>query len=132
MDPFCTVEQYQARFGVVVDTGVLQECLSDASALICAKLDAAGIGYSAPSEDFADRLMRVCRSMASRMMPASDADIPFGATQMGMTAGPYNRQYTFSGGGYGTPKLLDSELDLLGVRAARGGVGWARMGGADD
>ena len=132
MEPFCTSEQYVARFGAVADSSALAECLADASAVIRARLDEAGIDYSEPDEDFADRLMRVCRSMASRIMPSAtpEASIPVGATQMNMTAGPYSRQFTMPGG-YGTPKLLQGELDLLGIARARGGAGWAQMGGRD-
>ena len=112
MEPFCTVEQYTARVGAVDDEGILEECLSDATATIAAILDARGIDYTEPSEDYADRLMRVCRSMANRIMPSST--IPGGATQASITGGPYSQGWTFAAP-YGTPKPLASELKLLGI-----------------
>lgn len=120
MDPFATAVQYQARFGAVSDTALLEECLADASAAIRAALDASGVSYESPSEDFADRLMRVCRSMANRMMPAEDDGIglPSGATGGTITAGPYSQSFTLPAA-YGTPKMLPSEMSLLGISASR-------------
>ena len=112
---YATVEQYEARYGIVSDTAMLQECLDDCTATIDAELDRYGIDYSDPSEDFADRLMRVCRQMANRVMPDEGEDsLPVGITQMSLTTGPYNRQFTF-GATYGTPKVIDQELRLLGI-----------------
>ena len=128
---YATVEQYVARYGEVADADLLQECLDDCSAAIEAELDRRGVDYASPSESFADRLMRVCRSMANRVMPnEGSADIPVGATQASITAGPYNQQFTFATT-YGTPKMLDSELRLLGIGGTRIGFG-ALAGGADD
>ena len=110
---FATVEQYAARFGEVADTAVLAECLDDASAAIRAALAPYGVDCSDVSEDFADRLMRVCRSVANRLMPSESA-MPQGVTQASMTAVGFTQQYTF-GTTYGTPKLLPSELKMLGI-----------------
>lgn len=129
---YATVAQYQARYGTVSDTALLQECLDDCTAAINVALDNAGIDYSSPSTTFADRLMRVCRSMANRLMPIDgDSDIPIGVASISQTAGSYTRQYSFASG-YSTPKLLQSELDMLGIAAARTGIGWAQLGGYDD
>ena len=124
MDAFATIGDYTARFGDVADTALLSECLDDASAAMRARLDAAGVDYSDPSDDYADRLMRVCRSVANRLMPSGDT-LMQGATQVSTTAGPFSQQFTF-GSPYGTAKLLPSELDLLGIGG--GGVGWATLG----
>lgn len=114
MESFATVEQYMDRFPGDVDDVVIQECLDDASAAIRAALYRAGIDWTAPTEEYADRLMRVCRSVANRIMPAGGS-IPVGATQLSVTSGDYNENVSFSPG-YGTPKLLPSERDLLGIR----------------
>lgn len=113
MQLFCTVEQYEAKYGPVDDEGVLTECLGDASAVIRHALTKAGIGYADPDEDLADRMMRACRSMANRCMP-SDADIPVGATQASTVIGPFSQQFTL-GKAYGTPMLQKSECELLGI-----------------
>lgn len=118
---YATVEQYQARYGVVADEDMLQECLDDSSAVIRAALDRAGIDYSEPTEDFADRLMRVCRSMTNRVMP-TDNDIPQGVTSASMGAVGFSETYNFATT-YGTPKLIKSEMDLLGIG---GKIGFAR------
>lgn len=120
MNSFATVNEYTARYGEVSDEEVLEECLADASAAIRSVLDKAHVDYSEPTEDFADRLMRVCRSVANRILP-EDSSIMQGVTQMSTTAGPYSQQYTFSSS-YGTPKLLMSELNLLGVGSGEGRV----------
>ena len=127
MDPFAKISDYTARFGEVSDTGLLAECLDDASAVMRARLDAAGVDYSEPTEDYADRLMRVCRSMANRIYPSGEDAIPAGATQASITAGPYSQQFTF-GGAYGTPKLLASELALLGIGGSKGRMLHPRAG----
>ena len=118
---YATVEQYQARYGVVAEEDMLQECLDDSSAVIRAALDRAGIDYSDPSEDFSDRLMRVCRSMTNRVMP-TDNDIPQGVTSASMGAVGFSETYNFATT-YGTPKLIKSEMDLLGIG---GKIGFAR------
>lgn len=129
MEPFATADQYIQRYGQVSDRETLEECLADASAAICAELDKAGIDYSDPNEVFADRLMRVCRSVANRILPEDSEGVMQGITQMSTTAGPYSQQFTFAAS-YGTPKLLISELMMLGIGRSR--VGWAPFGGHDD
>lgn len=113
MESFATVAEYEARYGEVDDESVLQECLDDATAAICAALDKRDVDYADPSEEFADRLMRTCRSVANRIMPSASA-IPSGATSYTQTAGPYSESWGLSTG-YGTPKLVKSELDMLGI-----------------
>lgn len=114
---YATVEQYQARYGAVSDTSMLQECLDDASAAINAALTRAGIDYTQPSEDFSDRLMRVCRSMANRVMP-TDNDIPQNVTSMSMGAVGFSESYNFATT-YGTPKLIKSDYEMLGISSTR-------------
>ena len=114
---YATVEQYQARYGAVSDTSMLQECLDDASAAINAALTRAGIDYTQPSEDFSDRLMRVCRSMANRVMP-TDNDIPQNVTSMSMGAVGFSESYNFVTT-YGTPKLIKSDYEMLGISSTR-------------
>lgn len=120
MAAFATVEQYEARFGAVEDHALLAECLDDASAAIRSAASRARLDVSEPDEDLSDRLMRVCRSVANRLMPAGDAQVMQGVTQMGVTAGSYTEQYTFQSS-YGTAKLLPSELDMLGIGPGRAG-----------
>lgn len=129
MDPFATVEDYDARFpGRAASDEMLVECLMDASLAIADALDKRGIDYSEPSGVFGERLMRTCRSVANRIMP-SGSDIPVGVTQMSTTAGPYQQTFSMPTA-YTLPKLLPSELSMLGLGGSR--VGWAPMGGHDD
>ena len=128
MESFCTVDEYEARYGDVSDASMLQECLDDCTAVICARLDRAGIDYSSPSEEYADRLMRVCRSMAYRIAP-DDSFLPAGVTQASMSAVGFSQSMTFSSV-YGTPKIMPSELELLGISSSS--LGFWRMGGGDD
>lgn len=120
MESFATVTDYQARYGVVSDLNLLQECLNDTTMVIKKALDKAGVDYSNPDDDLAYALMSVCRSAANRIMPSDGgAEIMPGATSMSATAGPYSQQISFSGA-YGTAKLLPSELELLGIGGATG------------
>ena len=126
MEAFATKEQYDARFpGRTASDTVLEECLSDASAAIRLALDSHEIDYSDPSGEFATNLMRVCRSVANRIMPAG-SDVPAGVTQMSTTAGPYSETLSYTPS-YGLPKLLPSEMSLLGIGGGR--IGWAPLGG---
>ena len=122
---YATIEQYEARFGEVADESLLQECLNDCTATIQAELDRRGVDYSDPSATFAERLMIVCRSMANRVMPTGHdgaSDVPVGITALTATAGPYSRTYSFAST-YGTPKMLPSEMALLGIGGGRIGCG---------
>lgn len=130
MTSYATIAQYEARYGSVTDTSVLQECLNDCTATIDAELDRYGIDHSSPSEEYADRLMRVCRSMAHRVMPDEGSnDIPVGATQASFTAGPYNQQFTLQTA-YGTPRVNADERILLGIPSGR--IGFGALAGRDD
>lgn len=123
---YATIQQYEARFGAVDDETMLQECLDDCTDVIDAELDRHGVDHADPSPELSGRLMRVCRSMANRVMPAGGgSDIPVGATQASFTAGPYNQQFTMSAP-YGTPRMLPSEMALLGIGAR---IGCGRMAG---
>lgn len=120
MEPFATPEQYDARFpGRTASDELLEECLDDASRAIRAAMP--GFDFGNVSEDMADRLMSVCRSVANRIMPSS-TDVPAGVTQSTMTAGVYTETLNYTPT-YGLPKLLPSELAMLGVC---GRVGFAR------
>lgn len=129
MTAFATAAQYAARFGAVDDPDLLSECLDDASAAIRRAARPAGLDLSDPDEELADSLMRVCRSVANRLMPAVGSGVMQGVTQMGMTAGSYSEQYTFQSS-YGTAKLLPSELDMLGIGSGR--AGWLPLAGDDE
>lgn len=127
---YATVDQYEARYGAVSDVGMLQECLDDCTVAINIELARRHVDYADPSDEFADRLMRACRSMAKRVMPDEGAsDIPVGATQVSVTAGPYTQQYTLART-YGTPKVGDEERLLLGIAGAR--IGFGALAGRDD
>lgn len=120
MEPFATPEQYDARFpGRTASDELLEECLDDASMAIRAAMP--GFDFADVSEDMADRLMRVCRSVANRIMP-SGADMLVGVTQSTITAGVYTETLNYTPT-YGLPKLLPSEMSMLGIG---GRVGFAR------
>lgn len=121
-DSYCTTDEYEVRYGEVDDVSMLQECLDDCSAAIDMELARHGRAADPSDEDMADRLMRVCRSMAYRVMPSGGADVPVGATQATVTAGPYSQSFTLPTS-YGTPKMLAPELALLGIGGARIGCG---------
>jgi len=127
-EPFCTVDQYEARYGAVADEDQLSECLMDATRALGSALSSRGL--DAESFD-AGLLMQACRQMTNRVVPMEDAPmpIPAGATQVGMTGGPYSRQYSFQTP-YGSPKVTAAEIDLLGLNGPR--VGWLPLAEEDD
>ncbi|MBQ9620551.1 MAG: hypothetical protein IJR41_01255, partial [Atopobiaceae bacterium] len=107
--------------GPVSDPVMLERKLETASRAIRRALKANGIDYSDPDEEFAGDLMDVCCSVANRLMP-SGGEYPQGVTQATMTAVGFSQTYSF-GSAYGIPKLLPSELKILGIG---GRVGYAR------
>lgn len=123
METFATKEQYVERFGNVDDDSALNACLEDASAAIRGALGRRGIDYENPDDDLADRMMRVCRSVANRLL-SSSTDVPAGTTSMMTVVGPFTKQASFNTS-FGLPKLLPSELSMLGI--GQGRIGWARM-----
>ena len=126
MDAFATVSDYEARFGPVADAAMLEECLKSATVAIIRAVGTR-LDYDNPDDTLEYALMDVCRSVANRIMP-SGTDIPVGATQMSTTAGPYQQTFSLPTA-YSSPKLLPSELAMLGLGAR---VGWAPLGGHDD
>ena len=126
MDAFATVSDYEARFGPVADAAMLEECLMSATVAIIRAVGTR-LDYDNPDDTLEYALMDVCRSVANRIMP-SGTDIPVGATQMSTTAGPYQQTFSLPTA-YSSPKLLPSELAMLGLGAR---VGWAPLGGHDD
>lgn len=125
MEPFATAEQHEARFGEVDDKSMLGQCLEDATAAIRAEFARRHVDISERLKDelFADACMRVCRSVANRIMP-SGVDVPLGASSVAETDGPYSRTVSYAPS-YGLPKLLPSELSMLGLGG--GSAGWGRM-----
>lgn len=125
MEPFTTVEQYEARFGEAGDRAILAECLDDASAAIRAEFANRHMDIAKRLEDemFADACMRVCRSVANRIMPGG-VDVPLGASSVAETDGPYSLTVSYAPS-YGLPKLLPSELSMLGLGGGR--AGWGQM-----
>lgn len=123
MVPFCSVEDYQVRYGAVDDTTALQACLEDATDVICAELESSDIDYTDPSESFTARLRRVCRSVARRAFgaDAGGCDVPFGATQMSETNDFATASYQLANP-YGDLFLTQAEKDSLGIGAMRAAV----------
>lgn len=127
---YASVEQYEARYGTVDDRAMLAECLEDASAAIDVALDKHGVVRADMSQELLGRLMRVCRSVANRLVPSGD--VPSGVTQVSVTSGNFNENVSFTPS-YGLPKLLPSELSMLGLGGTRGRTimpGMADLGGA--
>jgi hypothetical protein len=123
-EPYCSVEEYQMRYGAVDDLAQLEECLMDATRLLAVELGRRGIDAADVDDGL---LMQACRQMTERVVPSGDgADIPVGATQASFTAGPYNQQFTMKTP-YGSPKFGDSEKRLFGIGHR---IGCGRIGGA--
>ena len=116
MTTFASVAEYDARFpGRVASDETLTACLQSATAAIQLRLERCGVDWEHPDASLSFRLMDTCRSVASRILPQGGAlDMPQGVTQASVTAVGFQQSYSFSPA-YGVPKLLPSELDMLGV-----------------
>lgn len=128
MEAFATVEQYLAKYDSDQDEERILEWLEDATSLICAELDASGVDYSDPDEDFADTLMRVCRDVAHRALD-SGAGIPFGASQFSETTGSISDSFTLANP-YGDLFLTKAERRRLGIGASTGRMLHPQIGAA--
>lgn len=126
MQPFASVSEYEARYGTVTDEATLTACLEDATAMIEAALEAAGVDYSTPTAEYADRLMRVCRQIAHRAFDATPSagglDAPFGVNQATQAAGGYSLSYSFANP-YGDLFITSAERRMLGI----GGIHFSNM-----
>ncbi|MBQ9021554.1 MAG: hypothetical protein IJ113_06030, partial [Eggerthellaceae bacterium] len=100
-----------------IDEELIEHRLLSATALMRTEMNRAHIDYENPSDELRVALVDVCCSVANRLIPRDDK--PHGVTQMATTAGSYSEQFTFSNT-YGTPKLLPSELSLLGIGGSTG------------
>lgn len=129
MEAFATVEQYEARYGEVLNTKQLEECLNSATSVMMDALDKAHIDYSQPNDKFKYTLMDVCRNVANRIMPLQNAGMPYGATSMSMGAVGFSESYSFESP-YGSPRLRKDEKRRLGIGAAQ--IFSVRVGGCDE
>lgn len=117
MTAFATTAQYRAKYDTDLTDAALTVWLDDASDIMAAEMDRAGVDYSDPDETFAARLCRVCRDMTHRAIgdgSASSMGIPFGATQASMAAGGYSESFTM-GNPYGDLYLKAAERRSLGI-----------------
>lgn len=123
MEPFVTIEAYRRRYpDDDVADGVLLEVLADATMAIASELDAEGIGYDEPTDEFANRLASVCRNVAHRVIGEGDeSEIPFGASQFSEGAGSYKQTVSMANP-YGDVFLTAAERRALGIGSQRGAV----------
>ena len=133
MTAFATTTQYRAKYETDLADAALSEWLTDATDKMKAAMDKAGVDYSAPGEDFAARLCRVCRDMVHRAIgdgSASALSIPFGATQASMAAGGYSESFTM-GNPYGDLYLKAAEKEELGITSGGFAVAAPSYGNAE-
>jgi hypothetical protein len=133
MTAFATVAQYKAKYDTDMSDTSLAVWLADASDIMAAEMDKAGIDYSNPDEDFAARLCRVCRDMVHRAIgdgSASAMGIPFGAKQASMAAGGYTQSFTMDNP-YGDLYLKAAERRALGIGSGGFAVAIPSYGNAE-
>lgn len=128
VQPFATVTDYEDRYGVVQveEQPMLFQILCDATRKIQALLESHAIDWRDPSDEYADRLMQVCRDMAHRSMEQvarkEEADIPEGATSYSQAAGGFSESFGWGSGTYGDLYVSKSERQLLGLERQLFGV----------
>jgi hypothetical protein len=132
VEPFASVEDYLRRYpDDDTDGAVILEVLTDATDVICAEMDDAGIDYEEPDETFAGRLRRVCRTMAHRALGCSDdSEVPFGAEQLSQSADTFSASVRLSNP-YGDLFLTEQERRSLGIGSS-GAFAFSPYGGWDD
>lgn len=117
MAAFATVEQYLAVYDSSQDEDRIAAVLEKASRKIRAAMREDGLSWEDPDDELAASLADVCCDMAHRALGEDRPDgieLPFGATQTSVTAGPYSQSVSL-GNPYGDLFLTRSERDLLGI-----------------
>ena len=111
MEPFATVEQYEARYGAVDNEAQLETLLSDASAFIASQA-----GFSAPTSDVGTaNLVRVtCAVVHRSLMSGSWA----GLSNVSQSADGYSASATIYNPG-GDLFLTSQEKKSLGIGGSR-------------
>ena len=133
MTAFATTTQYREKYSTELTDAVLGVWLADASDIMAAEMDRAGVDYSHASEEFTARLVRVCRDMVHRAVgdgSASAMSIPFGATQASMAAGGYSESFTI-GNPYGDLYMKAAERKALGIGSGGFAVAVPSYGNAE-
>ncbi len=114
---FATCGQYRAVYDSDLADDRLDVFLSKASRRMAAAMDADGVAYDEPDEDFSETLADVCCDMAHRALGEGGACgtvLPFGATQYSQGADGHTESYTLSNP-YGDLFLTKAERELLGI-----------------
>ena len=133
MTAFATTAQYRAKYDTDMDDNALAVWLADASDIMAAEMDKAGVDYSHASETFTARLVRVCRDMVRRAIgdgSASAMSIPYGSTQASMSAGGYSESFTI-GNPYGDLYMKAAERRALGIGSGGFAVAIPSYGNAE-
>lgn len=115
MEPFATVEDYEARYGGVEDEKRLETALSDASVYISAEIARAGISVDPNDEAQAAALTYVTCLLVNRVersgMYAGLSNVSQGAGGYTASVSVYN-----PGGGF---RLYAEERRMLGIGGTR-------------
>ena len=122
MEPYASVEEYEARYGKVDDDKLLVELLMDATRLVASELRLAGLPTD--GEKAADRAVAF-RAMTQE----TQSDIPVGATQYSQGNGTYSESFSM-GNPYRDIYLTKAERRMLGI--GRGRILFVEPGGAED
>ncbi|HIR42829.1 MAG TPA: hypothetical protein IAB86_05510 [Candidatus Aphodovivens avicola] len=118
MEPFATVEDYEARYGAVEDEKRLALALSDASAFIAAEMARAGAAIDPHDQAQAQALAYVVCLLVNRVersgMYAGLSNVSQGAGGYTASVSVYN-----PGGGF---RLYAEERRMLGIGGGRVGM----------
>lgn len=126
MEPFATVEDYEARYGEADDSERVETLLGDATAFIASQ---PGFERREGDEAQAANLVRIACAVVNRSLSAGDLA---GFSQFSQTAGSYNASVSLSNPS-GDFYLTKAEKASLGIGEARIGQTnpYAPWGGFD-
>lgn len=127
MEPFATVEDYEARYGEAKDEKRLSIALADASAFIASEMSRAGVAINPDDETQSAALTYVTCLVVNRVersgMYAGLSSVSQGAGGYTASVSVYN-----PGGGF---RLYAEERRMLGIGGGRVGMTDPYGGGAD-
>ena len=122
---YATAAEYKAIYteDADIDDERLSAILEEASDTMDGEMDAAEIDHEDPDEAFAEKLKRVCMKVAHRAV-GNDGfrEVPYGTTQVSMSAGSYSHGFSFGSEGFGDVFLTRNEKLQLGIGRPRAAV----------
>ena len=115
---YATAAEYKAVYteDADIDNTRLSAILDEASDTIDGELANAGVTLEDWESEYASLVKRICMKVAHRSVGNDGfGEVPYGTTQVNMSAGSYSRGFSFGSEGFGDVFLTRNEKLQLGI-----------------